>query len=305
MLWLVVDRGDLAERVVVVGLHRVKTRRPEDEHAAAWEAARPGIFGGLLDLAAEVHHRLPAVEVDDLPRMADFAKVLAAVDEVLGTTGLLRYRKRAQQAAADTLDAPFINELVGRRLPFADKASAEILAALKPGEPDWKPPREWPKTARSVTGQLTRHAPALRAQGWHIEHDDGQNKEGTRRWTIRPPEKDPNPDPPDPLNPPSQVSGHKPGGSTGGSDRGLFPAKPAGGSAGEQAGQPDSPDPPQNRPVTSENGSTGQAGQEYTPSLVSCRFCGTGLPTHMSSQRTRGYCHRAPCIRAASSEGAS
>jgi hypothetical protein len=66
------------------------------------------VLGALLDLAAQVHHRLPAVEVADSPRMADFAKVLAAVDEVHGTHGLARYRERAKRAAADTLDESFV-----------------------------------------------------------------------------------------------------------------------------------------------------------------------------------------------------
>ncbi len=36
--------------------------------------------------------------------MADFARVLAAVDQVLGTEGLNRYSTRASTLAADALD---------------------------------------------------------------------------------------------------------------------------------------------------------------------------------------------------------
>ena len=168
---VVVDRGDLGERLLPVDLKRPAKRRSEDDLAEAWAEAHPHIFGALLDLAAKVHHRLPAVDVDDLPRMADFAKVLAAVDEVLNAEGLARYRERSKRVAADTLDHPFINELVGRKLTFTEQTSAEILAALKPSATDWKRPSEWPKNARAVTGQLTRHAPALREQGWFIEDD--------------------------------------------------------------------------------------------------------------------------------------
>ena len=126
--------------------------------------------------------------------MADFAKVLAAVDDVLGTNGLDRYRERSKQVAADTLDEPFVAELIERKLSFTDKTSAEILSVLTPAAPDWKPPKEWPKNARAVTGQLTRHAPALRAQGWFIEDDAGRNHRNRVQWTIRPPEMDRNPD---------------------------------------------------------------------------------------------------------------
>lgn len=192
---LAVERGDLAERLLAVDLPRVTERRHEADLAQAWQEARPSVLAGLLDLAAKVHHLLPDIEVVDLPRMADFGKVLAAVDEVLGTNGLDRYRKRSKQAAADTLNGPFIDQLVARRSTFSDSSSAEILdaikaqmlRALKLSESDWKPPREWPRNARAVTGQLTLHAPALRTQGWTVEHDEGRNKDGVIRWTITPP----------------------------------------------------------------------------------------------------------------------
>jgi hypothetical protein len=47
------------------------------------------------------------IEVHAMPRMADSAKVFADVDEVLGTNGLDRYRKRSKCVYADTLDEPF------------------------------------------------------------------------------------------------------------------------------------------------------------------------------------------------------
>jgi hypothetical protein len=40
-------------------------------------------------------YRLPSVTVTNPPRMADFAQVLAAVEEILETGGLERYRERA------------------------------------------------------------------------------------------------------------------------------------------------------------------------------------------------------------------
>ena len=110
---VVVDRGDLGQRLLPVHLKRPAKRRSEEDLAQDWaEAPHPHISCALLDLVAKVHHRLPAVVVDDLPRMADFAKVLAAVDEVLNTEGLARYGERSKRVAGDTLHHPFINELV-------------------------------------------------------------------------------------------------------------------------------------------------------------------------------------------------
>jgi hypothetical protein len=290
---VIIGRGDVAERLAVIELPRVKRRRDEGELAQAWQAARPQIFGGLLDLAAQVHRRLPNITVTDLPRMADFARVLAAVDEVLGTNGLTRYRERSKRVAADTLDDPFIAELVECRAAFTDKTSVEILAALKPADLSWKPPREWPKNARAVTGQLTRHAPALRGQGWAIDHDDGRNEAGIRKWTIGPPEKVRGPDPSDPSDPSIPINGWKSDGSeTGhGTETGYD---------GTETGYDDLFDPSEITALTTGNGSTGQAGHDSGPSLVvtyACQFCGAELK--YSSARSRGHCSRATCLAAA------
>lgn len=272
---LVVDKGDLAERVLPVELPRVTKRRAEDDVTAAWEAARPGVFGALLDLAAQVHHRLPGVKVAELPRMADFAKVLAAVDEVLGTEGLERYRDRAQRAAVDTLDAPLIAELVAAGKAFADITGSALLDALTPKGTDWRRPRGWPKNGRAVTGLLTRHAPALRALGWHVEHDQAANHDKVTRWTIAPPgpqyatsERGPKSPPQDPQDPQPQVNAHFPCGPS----ENSFPAAPADnpqrGEHAGNAGNAEDPDPQHLGLLTCEDGEAGNAGQKSALSPV-------------------------------------
>jgi hypothetical protein len=283
-----VTQGDLADRILRVDLPRVTKRRDDAELAAAWAKARPDILGGLLTLAAQVHHRLPAVTVTDSPRMASFARVLAAVDEIFDTASLDRYREQSKRTAADTLDAPFIAELVERRLSFTDNTSAEILAALTPAGPDWKPPREWPKNARAVTGQLTRHAPALRGQGWAIDHDAGRNEAGTRKWTISPPEIVREPGPSSPSTPSVHVNSRKPAGLETGH--------------GSETGYDNLFDPSENSALTSDDGSTGQTGHNSGPSPVQvptteCRYCGGEL--HLSGQRQRGFCGQGACVVAA------
>lgn len=294
-------RGDLSDRLALVSLQRITTaaRRDETQLAQEWRQHQPAVLGGLLDLAAQVHHLLPAIVVDGgLPRMADFAKVLACVDQILGTPGLARYRERSTHLAADSVAAEsFSAELQRRGMEFTDRTSAELLAALKPADPSWRPPRDWPRNARSATTQLMRHAPALRALGWHIGHDGGRTKDGITRWTITPPDESQECSPPDPPDPPAQVNGHK----SGGSNLGLFPAtdphSPPGGSGGEPAGQPDSSDPPKNMPLNSEDGAAGQAGQKPKQSLVydaACRYCGAEL--RLPAATARGYCSRPACL---------
>ncbi|MDG4869772.1 hypothetical protein P8631_17440, partial [Guyparkeria sp. 1SP6A2] len=91
------------------------------------------------------------------PRMADFATILAALDQLNGTRSLGRYADKAGQIAADTLAADdFIATLMNHPDEFTG-TSAELLALLTLDQP----PRGWP-TPRNVTTRLRRHAPALR-----------------------------------------------------------------------------------------------------------------------------------------------
>lgn len=206
---LAIDQGDLGERIAAVDLGRISARhrRTEDDLCAAWERARRPVFTGLLDLAAKVHQRLPAVQLGDLPRMADFGRVLQAIDDIHGTNGLHRYRERMRRLAADTLGHPFIAALIERNQPVEDLSSAELLRRLEAtADPEWRRPREWPRGARAVTGLLTRHAPAMRSEGWTVEHDGGRNKRNVTLWRLTPPEKDPDTGSPHSPNSSSQVS---------------------------------------------------------------------------------------------------
>ena len=83
-------QADLADRMLPVDLAVIdaRSRLTEDELWPAWREAHPAILGALLDLAAAVLARLPSVQLASKPRMADFAKIAAAVDAILGTAGL-------------------------------------------------------------------------------------------------------------------------------------------------------------------------------------------------------------------------
>lgn len=213
--------GDLAERMALADLIRLAPgkRKTEAELASDWERARPAILGALLDLAARVHHRLPDTRVDNPPRMADFARILAAVDAELGTAGLARYRQRAGRMAADSLSSDeFIGVILATRYRCDDTTAGQMLAALTPEGKEWRRPKDWPRNARAVTTLLRRHAPALRQQGWAVSDDGGHTKDGVTRWTLTPPSAIPldqggDYGPPGPPDPPLQVSDAISGGS--------------------------------------------------------------------------------------------
>lgn len=173
-------RGDLGERLLLVELDPIpkSKRRPASAVMADYEAARPAILGAILDLAAAALAVLPTVEVKELPRLADYAKILAALDRVTGWQTLPEYFSLADEITEAVIEAdPFadaIRAFVQEKREWTGTAAA-LLELLTPAEGAAK---NWPRTTAVASGKLRRNAPALRQQGIEIEFA----KDRTGRW---------------------------------------------------------------------------------------------------------------------------
>jgi hypothetical protein len=185
-------RGDLGERLLIVDLERIDParRRRDEEVTAAFAAAHPRMLGALLDLAARTLAELPAVKLDRLPRMADFAVVVAGVDRVCGSEAFKAYEALTGRIAEEVIEGDQIAQAV---LQLLDDQRAERLdvelpewsgtasALLKEITPD-KPPKGWPESARGLAGVLRRAATALRTVG--VDVTFGRQPGGRRQRTI-------------------------------------------------------------------------------------------------------------------------
>ncbi len=185
-------RGDLGERLLVIELPPIGSgkRRSEAEILAAFEKMRPRLLGGLFTLVSRALAALPNVKPRSWPRMADFAMIVAALDDANGTRALERFTEQASRVAADVVDSSPVASAVrdfmgGNQAEWEGNASA-LLERLAPI--DSKPPRGWPRSARGLSGELRRVAPALSACGVHVVTPDQQSaseKSRKRVFTLR------------------------------------------------------------------------------------------------------------------------
>lgn len=181
-------RGDLADRLLTVDLERIPPhrRRLDHELERRYLQQRPTILGGLFDLACQVLAALPTIDLDQYPRMADFAEVVAAVDQVLGTRALATYVGQSHRLAEDVVEADrvaaAVRALVERTGGFEGTAG-ELLERITPEDRDERRelPKDWPTTAQHLGQQLKRAAPALRAVGIAV---DNERSKRTRRWVL-------------------------------------------------------------------------------------------------------------------------
>jgi hypothetical protein len=184
---------DLADRTVPITLDLIPEEHRTDEETfwGSWAEAHPKLLGAVLDLAAAVLRQLPSVELARKPRMADFARILAAVDAELGTKALARYARQATDMAAESLSGDsFAARIQMAMTETFTGTSAALLKLIRPADPadgEWTPPKDWPKDARAATGKIRRLAPAFRKIGWGVEDLGSENHDKLLHWKISPP----------------------------------------------------------------------------------------------------------------------
>ncbi|MEV7675819.1 ATP-binding protein [Streptomyces sp. NPDC088752] len=177
--------GDLAERLLMLELQMIdpSRRRSEEELDTAFETVRPAVLGSLFDLLATVLAVLPNVKLDSLPRMADFARVLAAVDQVMEWNTLDDYLAASATVAGDALEGdPFGSAVVAlvEQCGTWTGTAAQLLEHVQP--PGGIRPPTWPKDATRAGGKIRRLAPLLRTVG--ITVDDTQRSRDRHRHKL-------------------------------------------------------------------------------------------------------------------------
>ncbi|WP_290653773.1 hypothetical protein [Aquisalimonas sp.] len=192
-----VARGDLADRAIVVTLPTIADdqRRREAEIWADFEALRPRVLGALLDVASAGLANLPNVELDGLPRMADFAQWAVACEPALGwepKTFMNAYSDARANLTENVLDgdpvAPVLREWLAELTDEGWSGRAgELLGLLNTRiglDSGKRPPHGWPKSPHGLAGALRRLAPALRSVGVTITEPRAGDKR--RIYSIAP-----------------------------------------------------------------------------------------------------------------------
>jgi hypothetical protein len=190
----VADRPDLLDRVALIELSPIspEQRRTESEFWSAWEAARPGILGALLDGVSAALDHAEEIEVPGHPRMADFARWGEAAGRAFGwepgafTSSLESGRDELLEGSADA------HPEIGVLLDFMEEretwtgSASDLLYELTHIAEDTigTGGRHWPKRADTLSNRLIQHAPLLRDHGLQIRRWREAGGKRNRRITI-------------------------------------------------------------------------------------------------------------------------
>ena len=96
--------NDLADRILMLEPEVITERLSEEELARRRAEAMPPAFGAVLDLVSGVLKHLPHVTVPNPPRMADFTRILAALDQVTGWNTLKDYMAKVKQVGMTQIE---------------------------------------------------------------------------------------------------------------------------------------------------------------------------------------------------------
>jgi hypothetical protein len=169
---------DLRDRCVFLHLSPIPPtrRRAQDELRSAFQADYPRMLGGLLDAIAGGLRELPSVQLNELPRMADYAKWGEAVGRGLGWESesfLSIYtdnRKIATEADLENSTLGTVMLGIARTGTTWTGSPAKLYAASTTGVGKRiAASARWPKTTREFSVELRRIVPQLALHGLIVE----------------------------------------------------------------------------------------------------------------------------------------
>ena len=188
------SRPDLQDRALVITLPGIapERRKSEQEFWKAFRQVHPRILGALLEAAAAALRNLPTVRLEQMPRMADFARWATAAEPGLGLEPgafLRAYEGNREAANSLTLEsspiAVTIQQLMEPRADWSGTAT-ELLSELNriSREPERRS-KSWPANARSLGNALRRIKPNLRQTCLGVEFGREPARKGRRMIRLR------------------------------------------------------------------------------------------------------------------------
>lgn len=184
-------QDDLADRLIRFKLPVIPDpeRRTEEAILEDWADLRPGIYGAILDIVSNVMTILPTLQMTEMPRMADFSRILAAMDIALGTDALSQYLDEVHFSAVSSVSEDPIVSTIKEALrgePFAG-SSKVLLERINSSIPKNDIPSGFPGSAKALSNYLGKVCPTLRKAGWKADDAGNSNHENVTIWMLEAP----------------------------------------------------------------------------------------------------------------------
>ena len=179
---LAIVNADLMDRSIILKLHRIKPedRKPEQDLWAAFDIARPGILGGMFDTIVSAMNIYHTLTLEQLPRLADFAKWGYAIAEALGKSGAQflddfnqNIKRQNEGVVEKNVLCQTVLRLMSDKLTYL-KSVADIHSALKTIAGEDHKDASFPKLPHNLRAGLDLLRSTLAEHGIAYEYLDRQ-----------------------------------------------------------------------------------------------------------------------------------
>jgi hypothetical protein len=188
----IVTRPDLMDRTILISPPVIteSKRRNEKEFWGSFNQDRAKLLGALLDAVSLALRNVDHVQLDSLPRMADFARLAVAAEPAFGAdlSFMEAYNLNREEAHAAVVETSSMGEHLRQMVLVSgtwEGTASELLQALneRASESEQRS-QSWPKIPNRVKPALQRLAPSLRHIGVEVEFPPRSDKGGTRRIRL-------------------------------------------------------------------------------------------------------------------------
>jgi hypothetical protein len=175
----VVHKADLLDRAILLSLKRIdpSVRMPEEEFWSEFEARRPALLGAIFEAVSGALAIHPTVNLDTLPRMADFTRWGYAIAEAAGFGGdkfIEAYSTNIDKQNEEAIDSSPVAQAVialMNALPIWEGPASQLLAELNRQNfsNDLTKSILWPKDPQWLTKRINEVQPNLSSLGIEVE----------------------------------------------------------------------------------------------------------------------------------------
>ncbi|MGG4495460.1 hypothetical protein [Brevibacillus reuszeri] len=174
---VVASKADLLDRCIMLELDRIDEEERKEERAIVQEFQRdmPIILGGIFDVLSKAMAIYPNVQLDSLPRMADFAKwgyaIAEAIKEGYGRAFLIAYKRNRNLASEEAVSAhPVASAIISLMKtttlwegPVADLLN--VLENIAIRERIDTRTKEWPRAPHALSRRINEVMSNLKSCG--------------------------------------------------------------------------------------------------------------------------------------------
>lgn len=178
---VVATKADLLDRSIILELDRIdeSERKALSRVKSEFEQDKPSILGGLFNVLSRAIQIYPDVQLNSLPRMADFAQwayaIAEAIQEGYGEKFLRAYKMNTNKASEEAVSAhPVASAFIAlmKRTPFWEGPVSDLLDKLEniaAREKIDTRTKEWPKAPHALSRRIREIKSNLKACGIEVE----------------------------------------------------------------------------------------------------------------------------------------